>query len=320
MLTLIVCIYNLEKYIADLFDCFLKQTNQNFRIIVIDNSSTDKSLEIVKSYSKRLKIEIYNQEKRGVQYARQLGLSKIQTKYFCFVDGDDLIDINYVNCFLNLIKQHPKIKMFEVNYQNFNDGKKYKSTSYSLETEILKVDSGKNYSFFDYKGCYQGFLWNKCFSLDIAKNNNITFDEEVYIGEDGLFIDKYLQHIDKVVVNHSKLYLYRARKNSLIHSLTKSETLKKMSLSESKRIAYIDSFISPSCPTYYYWIRKKVMLYRRFYNILKKQKNDAMAEEYKQLAKNNLKQAVQETENFPKLRSSFLIKYVFFEMYFKTGF
>lgn len=88
--SVLIPLYNAEKYIGDTLQSVLHQTYQNFEVIIVDDSSTDNSLEIVKSYKdKRMKI-ICNESNRGIAYTRNIGLSYCDGKYIALLDDDDI--------------------------------------------------------------------------------------------------------------------------------------------------------------------------------------------------------------------------------------
>lgn len=91
MFTIVIPLYNKENYIEDTVQSVINQTYQNFKIVIVDDGSTDNSLGIIKNlYNNNSKIRIISQQNKGVSAARNLGLSYAHSKYICFLDADDV--------------------------------------------------------------------------------------------------------------------------------------------------------------------------------------------------------------------------------------
>src|SRR5690606_12962360 len=93
--SIIVPLYNKEKYLKATLKSVLQQTFIDFEIIIVNDGSTDKSLEIAKSF-KNERIKIYTQENQGVSAARNLGIEKSTSEYCCFLDADDVWKDNHL--------------------------------------------------------------------------------------------------------------------------------------------------------------------------------------------------------------------------------
>lgn len=104
-ITIIVPVYNCEKTIEKCIDSILKQTYKNFELIVINDGSVDKTLEILQRYNDS-RIKIINQLNKGTGFARNIGLKNATGEYICFIDGDDYIKPNFLYCSYNLIRKH----------------------------------------------------------------------------------------------------------------------------------------------------------------------------------------------------------------------
>ncbi len=90
--SIIIPVYNTEKYLKRCIESVLNQTNQNFEIIIINDGSKDKSEEILKNYETNTKIKIIKQINHGLSYTRNVGIQKAKGDYIIFLDSDDLIE------------------------------------------------------------------------------------------------------------------------------------------------------------------------------------------------------------------------------------
>ena len=216
-----ICIvnYNKSQYLPFLFDSLLRQRDKNFCVLFVDNNSTDNSVEIAKNYAQKLRIEVLSEKKRGVQFARQAVLNNVKTEFFSFVDADDIVDCDYVS-FINKNKAHCDLLIFGFkSFEDFNSFvKKNRPINPKIKTKIYQLKK-PIYSFQKLMGIELTFLWNKVFRKSVCDHFSLSFDPEVSIGEDCLFIDKYLPHSSSIKVSDKLLYYYRKAEGSLTLNL-----------------------------------------------------------------------------------------------------
>lgn len=107
LVSVIIPVYNSEKYVGECIESFLHQTYHNIELILIDDGSSDHSLEILKQYQKKFpeKITVYTQKNLGVAYTRNKGVSCANGKYIMFADNDDYAERDYVEIMLKLIEE-----------------------------------------------------------------------------------------------------------------------------------------------------------------------------------------------------------------------
>lgn len=97
LVSVIVPVYNAEKYLKKCMESILKQTYENIELILINDGSIDKSLDICNQFSKRdRRIRVIDKDNSGVSDTRNLGIMLAKGKYLCFVDSDDYIEENYI--------------------------------------------------------------------------------------------------------------------------------------------------------------------------------------------------------------------------------
>ena len=107
LISIIVPVYNVEKYLEQCLESLLNQTYKNIEIIVVNDGSTDQSLDILKKYSfKDNRIKLYSQKNQGISAARNTALEHINGKYVMFVDSDDWIEINTCEIALHEMKKN----------------------------------------------------------------------------------------------------------------------------------------------------------------------------------------------------------------------
>lgn len=215
MISIIVTIYNVEKYLDQCIQSILKQTYQDFELLLIDDGSTDNSQRIANKYvSQDQRVKYFYQPNQGVSIARNYGLSLASGEYVCFFDSDDYIEemmleimyqqiINTNNCQLVVcgINEHLK------NGKNHLVLPEY--SGYILVSELA----------IKYPHLLKTSLINSC-ANKIYKRKLINHlqSQQQFIGEDLLFNLDYIKNIDGIYFLNQPLYNYIIHDNSLNHS------------------------------------------------------------------------------------------------------
>lgn len=210
LVSVIIPVYNVERYIKDCIESLLKQTYKNLEIILVDDGSTDNSCKICSEYLNYDYIKLIKQENRGVSNARNTGIQNSKGDYIIFVDPDDIVSQEFVKILVQTIEMNQTdivcceyTRKIEDLYFKGKIKSKLKSAQYA-ENKILKN------SYID------GYIWNKIFKASIIKNNNLKFPNGITIWEDLYFVIKYLRNCKNVAIIKNKLYFYRVRDNSAV--------------------------------------------------------------------------------------------------------
>lgn len=214
--SIIVPIYNVEKYLRRCIDSILSQTFISFELLLIDDGSTDASGAICDEYALMdRRIHVTHQINRGVSAARNVGLDKSVGKYVCFVDSDDWVTSDYL---ATLMKQ---VQGFDVLFFGFflryNDES---SMSLSLrrqcavneiEKEQLMLSLCKNDTGYN----VLGYAFDKIFRRNLIEKYNLRFDENICLGEDEIFALAYCLKAQYLKVIPDVLYCYSPRVGGL---------------------------------------------------------------------------------------------------------
>lgn len=221
-LSIIIPVYNIEKYLAKCIDSILNQTFQDFEVICINDGSTDSSLEILADYAlEDRRIKIISQKNSGPATARNLGLKEVKGEFISFVDGDDWIEPNTYELTLqnmtddiDLICFGTKLVIEKDFLLNENNIKSFKN----LE-EYYRIKTNGNLELNEYAiKTTTVNIWNKIFRTSIIKENNIVFLANLLCSEDVGFLYKYLFMCKRLYLIDETLYNYVQRPNS---SMTK---------------------------------------------------------------------------------------------------
>lgn len=206
LISVIVPVYKVEKYLDKCVKSIINQTYNNLEIILVDDGSPDKCPTICDEWARKdSRIKVIHQRNAGVSTARNAGLAIANGKYVCFVDSDDYVMEEYV-AFLyeGLLDSGAELSVCNM----LRDGRKSFDNDESLLTGILTND----YILLDYS------LSGPCckfYSNDLIKQKRLKFDENISYGEDTLFVLKYLQFVDKIKFVNKILYVSDSREDSL---------------------------------------------------------------------------------------------------------
>lgn len=116
--SIIIPVYNTEKYLKRCIESVLSQTYQNFEMIIINDGSNDNSEEILKNYTSNFKIKIIKQTNHGLSYSRNVGIRKAKGDYIIFLDSDDLIEKDLLNIINKNISGEDMIKYSYCDFRN----------------------------------------------------------------------------------------------------------------------------------------------------------------------------------------------------------
>lgn len=218
-LSVIIPVYNTEKYISKCLDSILDQTFSDFEIIIINDASTDDSQKIIDSYKKRDQriISIVNSNNIGPGQTRNLGLKSATGKYITFVDSDDWIEKEMYKEMVNLIERSGA-DIVECNACVPNDNNRiYIKNLISNFNETESVLS--KYITHLYKNELGIMVWNKIYKTEIIKKNHIKFIEDKKIfDEDLLFNIEIIRYSNLLITINKPFYNYFTR----IGSITKT--------------------------------------------------------------------------------------------------
>ena len=219
--SVIVPVYNVEKYLRQCLDSLVNQTLKDIEIICINDGSTDDSLKVLQEYaSEHLNVVVIDQENQGVSIARNNGINKAQGDYICFVDPDDWVE---PDMFKILYEKAVKtgVDIVECDYKMvFENSTKIKNRTLfgSLHTwKKFPIACGK---IFDWKyvktQVFNGLrcmVWNRLYKRSLIFDNNLTFPDGKC--EDYPFSLDAVLSAKSIVYCHKTLYNYLIRFGSL---------------------------------------------------------------------------------------------------------
>lgn len=227
-LSIIVPIYNVEKYLPRCIESILNQTFREFELILINDGSTDNCKEICEKY-KRMdsRIIVANKKNGGLSSARNLGIDISKGDYIGFVDSDDFIDVHMYEILLNTINAYDSdiviCDYYKVNEYDIKKYEKMKSNNKDIKVEnINNIDAIERIITRDIKIVV---AWNKIYKRRLFEN--LRYNEGM-IYEDEFLAHRILYRCNKVSIINSSLYYYVQRKGSIVNSTFSSKKFDKV--------------------------------------------------------------------------------------------
>ena len=213
-ISIIVPCFNNEKYIKRCLDSLINQTLKDIDIIVVDDGSTDNSANIIKNFVDN-RIRYFLKKNEGIAAVRNFGLSKVESKYFGFLDSDDYCDPETYETLVNEIKK--------------------KDNDLVVCGFLWEYENASNKNYIQIEGPYKpgkemmtglfATLWNKVYKTSFIKSLNYKFIDG-YRYEDASFLYKMCPHISEISFVNKPFFHYTQRKGSITR--TYNEKVKDM--------------------------------------------------------------------------------------------
>lgn len=216
-ISVIIPVYNTEKYLKRCLDSVINQSLKEIEIIIINDCSTDSSLNILEKYLKKdNRIILINKKKNeGLLLARYSGIKISKGEYISHIDSDDWIEKDYL---LDMYKNAKKnfsdivISDFYIDYDN-GKFKYFKDQNNNEKFKLTSIEILKNI----FNGYGRALIWNKLIKREIYLKNNIIY-KKINFGEDGLVFIQLLYYSTKVSKQNKAYYHYIQNFNSISNS------------------------------------------------------------------------------------------------------
>jgi glycosyltransferase involved in cell wall biosynthesis len=230
LVSVVVPVYNVEKYLDRCLESITGQTYKNLEIILVDDGSPDNCPQICEEWQEKdPRIKVIHKENAGLGMARKTGFEAVTGEFVFFFDSDDYVAEDLVErCIFTALK-HKADTVAYGRSEVYPDGR-IKSSQNIFKEQIYEADAVKNVflpKLFNYGlGCGVS-QWSKMFSVGIIKDNNINFSSERdVISEDSIFSLEYFSKACRVALIPDKLYFYRKNEASLTHKFDTDRGIK----------------------------------------------------------------------------------------------
>lgn len=213
--SVIVPVYNGEKYLNECIESIRNQSLKNIEIICVNDGSKDHSLEILKNHANEdSRIKVIDKENSGVSRTRQMGLDNAHGEYVAFVDADDKIDSVAYEVSYNIVKkENSDIICF--GWENFTDtNKDIIRNNHSPKEKIFNISVDKNAWKKAKRQRESIYIWNKLYKRSLIQENKISFNYNLKIAEDEYFNLSIYPFAKKIINISNQFYKYRQNENS----------------------------------------------------------------------------------------------------------
>ena len=211
--SIVIPVYNVEKYLRDCMDSVIVQTYQDIEVIVVNDGSTDNSGIICDEYAaKDDRFRVIHKENGGAASAKNVGLDHATGDYIAFLDSDDYVEPNWIGELVNALESNysdvAECNFLRelINFSEVGNDSKYYVGAFTTEDYLA--------NYLDNWTC--SLFWNKLFKAELIKN--VRFRSERRCIDDEFFTYKVLSAATKIVRIDNQLYHYRQRRSSVVSS------------------------------------------------------------------------------------------------------
>lgn len=225
-ISVIIPVYNSDEYLAKSLDSVINQTYQDMEIILVDDGSTDRSLEICQGYAKKdERIFVFHQKNKGAASARKMGVKKARGDYITFVDSDDWIDPCFLRTLYQLAERYQADIvasgcLVEKDRDSFQKINQFEAMCY--DKKALKDKIYPSMLYFEDNSLYcfgiLQYLWGKLYRRSLIEGCISRLDEEIYDGEDVACVFHACLRASSIVIDNQAYYHYRIREDSICTS------------------------------------------------------------------------------------------------------
>lgn len=213
MVSILVPVYNSEKYLRQCLDSIVNQTYKDLQVVIVDDGSIDNSLSICREYADKYEfIEVYHQGNAGVASARNALLDKARGDYTIFIDSDDWIELDMIEGLLHYIAEHDFDIAICGSVSEYNNSETTVDTSYCSPLIDNREEAVKK--FILHKEL-NGSLCNKLVRTSLF--HNLRFAQDIWYGEDALMMWQVLQRVNRIGSMPTPYYHYRMNDASISH-------------------------------------------------------------------------------------------------------
>lgn len=255
-ISVIVPVYNVEKYIEKNIKSLLEQSFSDFEVIYVDDGSNDNCLKILNDYKlKDNRVKVVHTDNHGVSHTRNVGLDLAKGEYITFIDGDDYVDSDYLKYLLSLVEKDNIDMAISLSHHINDDLNQPEKITYEIKNNNEIIDN-------IYLNRIYMAVWNKIYRRSFIEKNNIRFDENLWYAEGMHFNIQCLACTKKIAVGNKNVYHYISNPNSAMRKgfKIKNEQCALKSLSLQRKILNKNRINTKSLE--YHYMMVEYMIYR----------------------------------------------------------
>lgn len=284
-ISVIVPVYNVEKYLKQCLDSIVNQTYKNLEIIIVNDGTKDNSMKIVEEYLQDKRIKVINKENGGLSSARNIGIKEATGDYISFIDSDDYISLNMYE---DLVKNINGEDIIIFNYSRLDDKtKKIVKNKYIKNNKMIILDKKLNYLY----SRIELVCWNKIYKATFIKEKKINFLE--IVNEDVFWNIEVFYSAESVKILNQDYYYYRINRSDSITAKGKIKNSKDFLLQKESYkiiISNLNNLIENNLENYslgriLYLLLEKELYNAKLRNEVEFKKIDLYLKKYLQLQK-----------------------------------
>ena len=219
LISIIIPVYNAEKYLRECIDGILGQSYKNYELLLVNDGSTDGSATICDEYAKEnSQIKVFHRENSGPSVTRNFGVDMAEGEYIVFIDADDVIDDNYLFALHDNLSRYG-VDLVLCDYERFYKDDLEQKVHYGISRysvaiaksreELAKVYQNSSTNLFGIS------VWAKLYKSEIIKKHHIRFPEDISFEEDCCFNVQYFEYVNTAAFTRETVYHYRQIEKSL---------------------------------------------------------------------------------------------------------
>lgn len=227
--SVIIPMYNCERYIKKCLDSLLEQSVSEYEVIIVNDGSTDGSEKLVSDYictHRASYFRLISKTNGGISSARNVGIENANGKWLTFVDADDWVESDYLKSMLEPVEKEPADFCIAGYRKYFEDSGEMKDC-YAPQNCSCMREKAINKIYFPAP-------FARMYSRSIVMDNGLRFDERLRVGEDQAFNFNYLCYVKRCLLINVRYYIYRIHSNSITKKST-SPLVRKHSFEPVKR-------------------------------------------------------------------------------------
>lgn len=257
MISIIIPVYNAEKYISRCLDSILRSSFQNFEIIIVNDGSKDNTKNIIENYRLRdRRIKVISKINGGSASARNVGINNTSGEYIAFIDADDYIHVDYLKILEQAIRDYDvdivECDFFTISKKNNRKIKAQKKNDVRIINNVEKLKE------FCERSTYlkSAVLWNKLYKKKLFEK--VSFVENKWI-DDEYVIYKLYFYANKIAIVDEKLYYYFLSENSQMRSKPNLKKLDTIDVIERQMLFFDEKGLSCLKEKLYYRYYRSIL-------------------------------------------------------------
>lgn len=247
MVSIVIPIYNVEKYIEQCIKSVINQTYQDLEVILVDDDSPDNSMQLaiktIETFGQTSKIKfviINHKRNKGLSAARNTGTMQANGDYIFYLDSDDEITPDCITLLMGEVKKHPDVQIVQGEVKSIPKNDYYDMTHLS-EFSFIDNNDWVRYRLFKDTKRLPINAWNKLIQKDFIIKNKLYFKDGI-IHEDELWMINVVKKLQRIAFCHHITYIHYKRPGSIMVSTSKKESAKNMAIVIDEALSNLDKY------------------------------------------------------------------------------